>query len=220
MTEESNGLSTDGGDSSAVRLEVRDGIARICIDRPPVNAFTLEMVEQLRAIMERIGGHGHPVVLTGANGIFSAGFDTKQPNIDGDGPRSRALDCVAAVRDHPGPVVAAVEGAAVGLGLLIATSADILVISRSARLRMPEILLGIVSDMDPLRRFFPEAWVRRMCLLGETFTASDMQLDAVGASLCDPGECDEVALRVFDSIRTLEPASLQATKRRLINWPA
>jgi enoyl-CoA hydratase len=216
MTEQANGWPRDGGESSAVTLDMRDGTARISIDRAPVNAFTLDMVEQLRAIMDRMSNDGTPVLLTGANGVFSAGFDTKQPNIDSDFPRTAALRCVAAVRDHPGPVVAAVEGAAVGLGLLLATSADILVISRAARLRMPEVLLGIVSDMDPLRRFLPEPWIRRMCLLGETFTAADIQLDAMGATLCQPGECERTAVSVIDSITPIKPASLQATKRRLI----
>src|ERR1700730_1471913 len=130
------GVSSTGADtgSSGVRLDVLRGIARICFDRPPVNAFTLEMIEKLRSTIEQLSGHPMPILLTGANGFFSAGFDTRQPDMDGSTPRRAALECVAAIREYPGPVGAAVEGAAVGLGLLIAASADILVVSRTARL--------------------------------------------------------------------------------------
>jgi enoyl-CoA hydratase/carnithine racemase len=103
----------------------------------------------------------------------------------------------------------------VGLGLLVAASADILVASRTARLRMPEINLGIVSDPEPLRRILPEMWVRRMCLLGEAVTAFEVQLDAAGAILCDPGGTEEAAGRVLGSLVTLEATALNRTKQRL-----
>jgi enoyl-CoA hydratase/carnithine racemase len=109
-----------------------------------------------------------------------------------------------------------VEGAAVGIGLLIAMSADILVISRSARLRMPEVMLGIDSDIAPLRRFLPDPWIRRMCLSGEAFTAADMRLDyCAGATVCEPGTTEQAAAAVFESFSRIDPAFLERAKRRL-----
>jgi enoyl-CoA hydratase len=109
-----------------------------------------------------------------------------------------------------------VEGAAVGIGLLIATSADILVISRSARLRMPEVMLGIDVDVAPLRRFLPDSWIRRMCLVGETFTATDMRLDyCAGATLCEAGTTEQAAAAVFESLAGIEASFLERAKRRL-----
>src|SRR5437870_429403 len=118
----------------ALLLDMVGGIARIHFDRPPVNAFTEDMFAEFRALMGGLGKDPTPVLLAGANGIFSAGFDVKDPGRDGPGPRAAARECLAAIQDHPAPVVAAVEGAAVGIGLLIAASADILVVSRTARL--------------------------------------------------------------------------------------
>jgi len=201
--------------TSNVRLDMVGSIARIRFDRPPVNAFTEDMFAQFSSLMTLVGKDPKPVLLTGANGIFSAGFDIKQPSIDGPGPRAAARECLAAIQDHPAPVVAAVEGAAVGMGLLIAASADILVVSSTARLRMPEVTLGIVSDVAPLRRFLPDPWVRRMCLLGEAFTASEMQLDSAGAHLCEPGTSEEVAASVLESFAAIETSFLGSTKRRL-----
>ena len=204
-----------GAGSSGIWAEMKGPIARICFDRPPVNAFTEGMFADFAAALSGLGADLKPILLTGANGYFSAGFDIKRPDLDGPGPRAAADDCLAAIRDHPSPVVAAVEGAAVGLGLLIAASADILVVSRTARLRMPEVTLGIVSDVGPLRRFLPDPWVRRMCLLGEALTASELQLDGVGAHLCEPGTAEEVARSILESLAEIETSALRRTKRRL-----
>ena len=199
-----------------VRLDFVGGVARICLDRPPVNAFTVDMFRQLRAQLKHAGGSRMPVLLTGANGRFSAGFDVNQPGLNDASTASDAGDCIAAVRDHPAPVVAAVEGAAVGVGLLIAVSADILVISRSARLAMPEVKLGIDSEVAPLRRFLPDAWIRRMCLSGETFTAADLRMDCyAGATVCEPGGTGEAAAAILDSFSGIGAAFLEQAKSGL-----
>ena len=198
-----------------VRLDLVGGVARLCLDRPPVNAFTVDMFRQLRARLEQAGESRMPVLLTGANGRFSAGFDVNQPALNDASTAGEADDCIAAVREHPVPVVAAVEGAAVGVGLLIAASADILVISRSARLGMPEVRLGIDSEVAPLRRFLPDAWIRRMCLSGEIFTAADLRIDCAGATVCEPGGTGEAAAAILDSISGIEPTFLERAKRGL-----
>ena len=199
-----------------LRLDLLDGFARIRFDRPPVNAFTIDMFEGLRALMARLRDSPEPVLLTGAGGRFSAGFDIKQPGLDGPEATAAARACLAAVRDHPAPVVAAVEGAAVGVGLLVAVSADILVVSRSARLRMPEVTLGVDSDAVPLRRFLPDPWIRRMCLTGEAFGATELGLDhCAGATLCDPGTCEEAAGAILGSLKDIDGSSLRRAKRRL-----
>jgi enoyl-CoA hydratase len=192
------------------------GVARIRFDRAPVNAFTVDMFRQLRAHLERASESLALVLLTGANGRFSAGFDLNQPGRGDAATADEAHRCVAAIQDHPAPVVAAVEGAAVGIGLLIAVSADILVISRSARLGMPEVKLGIDSDAAPLRRFLPDPWVRRMCLSGEMFTAADLRMDCyAGATVCEPGTTGEAAEAVLGSLSAIEPAFLERAKRGL-----
>ena len=199
-----------------VRLDLVDGVARIRFDRPPVNAFTVDMFRQLRAQLERATESRAPVLLTGANGRFSAGFDVHQPGVNDVATAREAQQCVAAIQDHPAPVVAAVEGAAVGIGLLIAVSADVLVISRSARLAMPEVKLGIDSDAAPLRRFLPDPWIRRMCLSGATFTAADLRMDCYGgATVCEPGTTEEAAETVLGAFSATEAAFLERAKRGL-----
>src|SRR5260370_41763705 len=95
-----------------VRLDLVDAVARIRFDRPPVNAFTVEGFRQFHAYLKQVGDDPRPVLLTGANGIFSAGFDIRQPGLDEAATVDAARDCLAAIQDHPAPVVAAVEGGA------------------------------------------------------------------------------------------------------------
>ena len=209
-------LSSDGPlDAEAIRLTEVDDYARICIDRPPVNAFTVGMLEQFRRIVRGLADGRKPILIIGAGDRFSAGFDVKHAGVTGNDSTMLARECLDAIQEHPAPVVAAVEWAAVGLGLLIASSADVLVVSRNARLRMPEVTLGIVPDIQPLRRLFPDPWVRRLCMLGQESCAGDMQLDGVGAMICEPGECAEVARGVMEALTGVGPAHLAQTKRRM-----
>ena len=149
-----------------VDVTLSSEVIRIRLQRPPVNALSLEVIDRLHATFAAIHDDPRPVILCGLPPVFSAGFDVKAPSADPQLVSDAASACLDAVRTHPGPTVAVVEGAAVGLGLLIAASADILVTSRSASFRMPEVTLGIDSDVDGLRRFLPEMWVRRLCLSG------------------------------------------------------
>ena len=211
-------ISSDGSTSAwpGFTVEPNDAVVRLCFARPPVNAFTVAMLEDLRSVVRQLEDDPRPLLLAGAGGVFSAGFDIKQPT-PSTAPKSTAAAarCLEALQSHPTPVVAAVEGAAVGLGLLIAASADILVISRDARLRMPEVTLGITSDVAPLRRFLPEPWVRRMCLLGEVFTAEQLCLDAAGAQLCDSGAAEGTAARILTAAQGIDTRFLSHTKQSL-----
>jgi enoyl-CoA hydratase len=205
LTPEPAGISVGYGDDAI----------RIRLDRPPVNAFTVEMFQGLAAIFERAADDPRPVLLCGSASIFSAGFDIKAPYSEPELVNAAARKCVAAVQQHPSPTIAAVEGAAVGLGLLIATSADILVVSRTARIRMPEVTMGITSDVRPLRRFLPPAWTRRLCMLGETFTADELHFASAGASLCDPGGTEAQAEQIITTMGQVNTKTLRAIKQRL-----
>jgi enoyl-CoA hydratase len=200
--------------ATAVRCDTNESYVRIGFDRPPVNAFTVETLVQLCDVIEAFAADARPLVLVGTGGVFSAGFDTKQ-DVSVETAVEHASRCLMAIQAHPTPIIAAVEGAAVGLGLLIATSADILVVSRAARLRMPEVTLGITSDVAPLRRYLPDPWIRRMCLLGDVISAEDLHLDNAGAIVCDPGRAEETATSLLVAMTAIDADFLKRTKRGL-----
>ena len=207
--------SRQSADSDGVRVSFRPDAICIQFHRPPVNAFTVDMLSKLTTAIIDVRADPRPVLLTGSTRAFSAGFDTRQPASDPAEVNGLAGDCIAALQQHPGLTIAAVEGAAVGLGLLVATSADLLVVSATARLRMPEVALGMTSDPRPLRRFLPDPWIRRLCLLGETVTAEQVHFDSAGASLCEPGTCQDRAEDIIATIGSLPVSTLRETKQRL-----
>ena len=198
-----------------VSVSHRPDAIRIFLDRPPVNALTVDMLGNITAVIAGARAGSRPLLITGSSRIFSAGFDVKHPVPDKPAVNGAARECVAAVQQYPGPTVAAVEGAAVGLGLLIAASVDILVVSRTAQLRMPEVALGIVSDVQPLRRFLPDPWIRRLCLLGEAFSAEQLHFESAGATVCEPGTAQDRAEEVIAAMNGVDAAALRRVKQRL-----
>jgi enoyl-CoA hydratase len=215
MNEDDDVVAEPSDAAKSVSLRVTASVLRIRLQRPPVNALTVEVIGALQATFAAIRDDSRPVVLCGLPQAFSAGFDVKAPADELEMAGDAATACLDAVRSHPGPTIAAVEGAAVGLGLLIAASADILVTSRSASFRMPEVALGIASDVDGLRRILPEMWVRRLCLSGEPFTAEQLHLAAAGAVVCEPGTSVAGAEAIAGQLATLPPQFVRAAKQQL-----
>ncbi|MER5628028.1 enoyl-CoA hydratase/isomerase family protein [Streptosporangium sp. NPDC002544] len=210
--------------AAGVRIEEHARHLRLVVDRPPVNAFTVPMYDLLT---ELIGAHcddPRPLLVLGANDIFSAGFDmgdvagsSGEPEV---GPELEtvtraAVRCLAAVESHPAPVVAAVERAAVGFGLLLAAVADVLVLSEAARIGMPEVRHGMVSEPGPLRRHLPPAWVRRICLGGELHRVADMSLAGSGIIHCGRGEAVKTATALVEVMGSADAADAARIKQRL-----
>jgi enoyl-CoA hydratase len=149
LTPLSSGEDTPVG---PVVLEERDGpVLTLTLNRPHrLNAVNPELYDALLEALRR--GERDPeiraVVLTGAGRAFCAGADLKAHAQGPPEPRERAQYVRLAQRVNrrlqlgPLPVVAAVNGAAVGAGLELALSADFMVVAEDARLRLPEVALG------------------------------------------------------------------------------
>src|SRR5262249_12885614 len=132
-------------EGSLVRFENVDGIGVITIDNPPVNALSPGVPE---VIVENVeSGKGHPsmkgLVLMGAGRSFTAGADIRQfgtrrpPPV----PGKRTHEVLDASQK---PVVAAIHGYALGGGLEVALAAHYRIAVQSARVGLPEVLIGIL----------------------------------------------------------------------------
>jgi enoyl-CoA hydratase/carnithine racemase len=196
-----------------IAIELATDHIHLRLNRPPVNAFTVEMFRELTERISNVADDPRCLLLSGGDEIFSAGFDIKTPSSDSAGANKAALDCLRAFSAHPGPTVAAVEHAAVGVGLLLAMSADFLVIAKNAFLMMPEITMGMNAEVGPLRRYVTEPWIRRLCLLGEGFTAEDLGLESRGAVLSEPRTSRASALALVQKLAALDPISVRNMKR-------
>ncbi len=141
-----------------VRVEHDGAIATIRLDRPPMNALTGQGQDELAAAAADVGADPvvRAVVIYGGGKVFAAGVDIKEmadagyPRMAADSRRLQAA--FAAVAKIPKPVVAAVNGYALGGGLELALCADFRVAGESARLGQPEILLGIIPGAGGTQR--------------------------------------------------------------------
>jgi enoyl-CoA hydratase len=133
-----------------------DGVALLRLDNPPVNALSRALLAEIAAAASGLGRDDavKAVVVTGAGKAFAAGADISE---FGDAGRAReitdgfraAFDAVAAIAR---PVIAAVNGVALGGGMELALACDLRVASASARLGQPEILLGIIPGAGATQR--------------------------------------------------------------------
>ena len=141
-----------------VRLEVEDGIGTIRIDRPPMNALSVQVQEGLRAAAHEAGERSDvaAVVLYGGEKVFAAGADIKEmaamSYADMVGRSGALQSSFTAVARIPKPVVAAVTGYALGGGCELALCADFRVCGDNAKLGQPEILLGVVPGAGGTQR--------------------------------------------------------------------
>ncbi|MEP9356304.1 MULTISPECIES: FAD-dependent oxidoreductase [Xanthobacter] len=129
--------------SDPVHSIVDDGVALVTIDNPPVNV-TSEAVRQglARALDDAEAAGVTRVVLTGAGKVFIAGADAREFAAPPVAPH--LPDIIRRIEDFPVPVVAAINGAALGGGLEIALACRARVVAPGATLGLPEVTLGVV----------------------------------------------------------------------------
>jgi len=178
-------------DYEQIRVESRDGVSLVTLERPErLNAWTPAMsVELAHAIAAANGDRSiGAIVLTGAGRGFCAGADMeatfgerlagRDPGDDtaeGQGGLPRGLDWVGLVR-HSKPLVAAVNGAAVGIGLTMILPFDVIVASETARLGMFFIKMGLVPELASTHFLVQRMGFGRaseMCLSGRLYGAAE-----------------------------------------------
>lgn len=144
--------------SEFVRIEVADGVATIRLDRPKMNAISLAVQAELRAAAAEVTERDDisAVVLWGGERIFAAGNDVSEMSdltyadmVKHAGPLQEAVNAIARI---PKPVVAAVNGYALGGGCELALAADIRIAAENATLGQPETLLGIIPGAGGTQR--------------------------------------------------------------------
>ena len=170
-------------------VDFSDGIALITLDRPPVNALSRAMQEELRAVSRDVAGRSDvdAVVFTGSERVFAAGADIKEMRtmthaqmVTEARDLQSAFSAVAAI---PQPTVAAITGAALGGGMELALCCDRRIAETRAKVGQPEILLGIIpgaGGTQRLTRLVGPAVAKDLCLTGRTLAAAEaLQLGAV-----------------------------------------
>jgi enoyl-CoA hydratase/carnithine racemase len=140
------------------RLEVTDGVGTIRLDRPKMNALNQQVQEEIRAAATEAAERDdvRAVVVWGGERVFAAGADIKEMNdmsytdmVRRSGGLQSSFSAVAKI---PKPVVAAINGYALGGGCELALCADVRFAAEDAVLGQPEILLGIIPGAGGTQR--------------------------------------------------------------------
>ncbi|GAA4467184.1 enoyl-CoA hydratase/isomerase family protein [Phytohabitans houttuyneae] len=141
-----------------VRVEIKDGIGTIRLDRPPMNALNTQVQEELReaATAASADPEVRAVIVYGGEKVFAAGADIKEmADMSYVDMSARAADLSSALGVFariPKPVVAAITGYALGGGCELALACDWRVVADDAKLGQPEIKLGIIPGAGGTQR--------------------------------------------------------------------
>jgi enoyl-CoA hydratase len=175
------------------REEIAAG-AVLRLSRPPVNALWVDILGELEEALEREAKDGTgAIVLTGAGACFSAGIDTKAAA--GAAPEQHAAGVnainrtVATLFGLGLPVVAAVNGHALGGGLVIPLACDVIVATTErCKLGLTEVAAGVpfpVVALATVRARLSPPVFNNLCLTGRTFAPEEALALGVVDELCD-----------------------------------
>lgn len=212
-------------------LEIADGVATITLDRPDKrNAYTLEMGEEVTAHFRALRDDPavRVVVLTGAGKGFCAGVDlgALKAHMAGRGPESgprlgeedflRKLPLEIA--RFPKPTIAAINGAAIGVGVTMVLPFDLRIAAEGAELGLTFARLGLLPGLGSthlLPRLVGAAKARELVLTGRKIPASEaLEMGLVSRVVPGARLMDEVGA-LAEELCALEPAVLAAAKAAL-----
>jgi enoyl-CoA hydratase len=186
------------------------GVAEIRLARPAQrNALSIALRLELAATLGAVGSDPamRCTVITGAPPAFCAGMDTGE--FGGDEAHRRALwqaneAFVNALLEHPKPLIAAVNGPALGGGFVLALLCDLRLASASARFGFPELTRGIPASYGAARAALPVAVARDLCLTGRLVDAEE----ALRLGIVSAVEPDDARLLALARTRAREIAAL------------
>lgn len=207
-----------------LNVAIAEHVATVTMAAPPVNAQDRRFREELIQVFDVLGQleDVRAIVLTGEGRMFSAGADLKsRAGIDdepgGYSDHNRlvraAFDVVA---DCPKPVIAALNGPAIGGGCGLALSCDILIVAEEAWVSFSEVEFGLAGGARHAMRWFSPSDARMLIYTARRVSGADLyRMNA--ASLCVPlAELMDTALGMAREISAKAPLAVEAAKRAFI----
>jgi enoyl-CoA hydratase len=206
-----------------VRVEIEQFVATVTMSNGPVNAQTDETQEELIFAMDCLSDQDdvRAVVLTGSGRTFCAGVDIKARagKIWEEGMRRRnqrsARESYHSIRECTKPVIGAINGAALGAGLAIVASCDILIASENASLGLPEVTVGLMGGCRHAMQLFSRSRVRRMMLTGDRIDGPELYRLGVVEACVSPDELLPTAHEMARRIAGYSPLATQLAKQSL-----
>jgi enoyl-CoA hydratase/carnithine racemase len=203
-----------------IRLELRDGVAVVTIDRPAVrNAVDLPSARRIAAAIDELEQRDDTAVgvIAGAGGTFSAGMDLKALLATGERPTETSRGPFGVCGRPPEtPLIAAVEGAAYGGGFEIALACDCIVAAEDARFGLPEVKRGLIAAAGGVLRLprrLPRNVAAELVITGEPLGAPRAHELGLVNRLTASGAALEGALELAGQIAVNAPLAVRTSKR-------
>ena len=205
--------------SQFIKTEVSEsGVAVLWLDRPPVNAMGRQIREQFLRAMDDLGSDDsvRVIVLTATGKVFCAGADIKEKDAlsPRDYPQANRLtrDSFQALLDSPKPVIAAVNGAAIGAGMVMVACCDMVVASNETFFAMPEIDVGLGGGASFLQRILPLSKLKRMMLTGERVPTGELYRLGMIEECVAPTDVLPTARRIAETIAAKSPTAVRTIR--------
>lgn len=209
--------------SELVRLESKGDVSVVTVNRPDsLNALNREVLDELGERIREASDEGaRAIVLAGAGDqAFIAGADI--PEMKEMGPQqARAFsraghELVQAIEELAVPVIAAVDGFALGGGLELALACDIRVAGRGSSFGAPEVTLGVLPGFGGTQRLARVCGLGRgldLVLTGRQIPAEEAEGIGLVTHLVDEGQAQVRALELAETIAANGPIALELAKR-------
>jgi len=203
-----------------IKTHVLNGVSTIEIARPErKNALTMAMYEAMSDALHAANEDPavRAVLITGQPGIFTSGNDLEdfmaRPPRDDDAPVFQFMRALLACGK---PVVAAVTGAAIGIGTTMLLHSDFVYVSDEARLAMPFVGLGLVPEFGAslvVPRLVGQRRAAELLLLGDPFTGAQAVEYGIANAVLPAAEVVNHARRVAERFNSLAPGAVRDSKR-------
>ncbi len=206
----------------SIRTATLNGVATIEIARPEKkNALTAAMyLAMAEAIAAAVADPAvRAVLITGQPGIFTSGNDIEDfMQRPFDGAETPPFVFMKALLGCDKPVIAAVTGAAIGIGTTLLLHCDFVYVSDEARLAMPFVSLGLVPEFAAslvVPQLMGNVRAAEKLLLGDPFTGAEAVECGIASAVLPSAEVAPHARRVAERFNALPPGAVQESKRLL-----
>ena len=201
-----------------IKTATLNGVATIEIARPEKkNALTAAMYRQMADALDAAVADPsvRAVLITGQPGVFTSGNDIEDFMQRQPGTESPAIVFMKALLACDKPVVAAVTGAAIGIGTTMLLHCDFVYVSDEARLAMPFVSLGLVPEFASsliVPQLMGNVRAAEKLLLGDPFTGADAVECGIANAVLPAGEVVNHARRIAERFNALPPGAVRGTK--------
>ncbi|MDW7740547.1 MAG: enoyl-CoA hydratase-related protein [Bacillota bacterium] len=206
-----------------IQLEREDRLAVVTINRPPVNALNQSVLNELEAVFDDLAKDENvgAVIITGAGEkAFVAGADiTEFPSLNsanGEKLSRRGQAVFQKIADFPAPVIAAVNGFALGGGMELALACDIRVVAENAKVGLPEVTLGIFpgyAGTQRLPRTISPGKAKELIFTGAMIDGAEAYRIGLADHLTPEGESLNKARELAAKILKVGPIAVRLAKQ-------